>query len=71
MFGGYFETDFELWSKKLFEKILSGEHVAIVSDITLGELMQAPQIVQDFSNKIISGNAEMVLTNNEGRQIII
>ena len=31
--GGYFEQKFQIWNRKLVEKILDGEHTAIVSDI--------------------------------------
>lgn len=44
VFGGYFEMEFKSSTKHLFEKIISGEHIAVVSDITLAELIPAPYL---------------------------
>jgi len=35
VFGGYFEPEFDLWSKKLIEEIIDGNLLAVVSDITI------------------------------------
>jgi len=60
IFGGYFETEFQLWTRKLVEQIFDGEYTAVVSDITLAELETAPKNVRDLADKIISENAEFV-----------
>ena len=40
--GGYFDEEFQEWSQKLFEEFRSGKKTAIISDVTLGELEDAP-----------------------------
>ena len=69
VFGGCFEPEFELWSNKLIEKILSGEYVALVSDITLAELSKAPKYVRDLADNVISKNAEFVLANSDAQEL--
>jgi hypothetical protein len=54
VFGGYFEKEFSRWSKKLIDNILSGEHSAVVSDITLAELETAPIYVREIAEKIVT-----------------
>lgn len=60
VFGGFFETEFQLWTCKLVDQIFDGEFTAVVSDITLAELETAPKNVRDLADKIISENAEFV-----------
>jgi hypothetical protein len=60
VFGGYFENEFQIWSRKLIEQIFEGVYTAIISDITLAELESAPINVRDLADRIISENAEFV-----------
>jgi len=46
VFGGFFEPEFEIWSKILFDKIKSGDYIVIFSKLTEIELERAPQHVQ-------------------------
>ena len=50
--GGYYDEEFSTWSIKLIEQILSGEVVALISDITIDEIMDAPKNVQAILDKI-------------------
>jgi len=67
VFGGYFETEFEVWTKKLVAEILQGKYVAIVSDVTMFELETAPEFVKELAGKIISENAEFISSSDEAR----
>src|SRR6185295_327182 len=69
VFGGYFETEFELWSKKLISSIMEGEHIAIVSDITLAEIAAAPKYVKDLADQVISANAELIIADSEAKNL--
>jgi predicted nucleic acid-binding protein len=60
IFGGFFETEFQLWTKKLVEQIFEGQYIAVVSDMTLAELEEAPKQVRELADKIISENSEFV-----------
>ncbi len=48
VFGGYFDPEFELWTKILFEKIHSGEYKIIFSKLTDIELEKAPEKVRNL-----------------------
>lgn len=63
VFGGYFESEFKIWTEKLFEQIIDGDFTAVISDITLLELEEAPKYIRDLAGKIISENAEFVSAN--------
>lgn len=54
VFGGYFEPEFELWTKLLIDKIIKGEIKMLYSQLTEIELNQAPQYVKDLVNKSLT-----------------
>ena len=60
VFGGYFEPEFELWTKILFEQIQKGAFIVILSRLTEVELQKAPQSVQDLAKSIPLGRIEFV-----------
>ncbi len=62
--GGFFDKEFEVWTRGVIEKIFSGEHVAMISDILLFELERAPQKVRNLAEEIIATNAVMVVAND-------
>ncbi len=45
--GGCFDIEFEDWSNRLFEDFKTGNKIAVISDITIDELSEAPQKVKD------------------------
>jgi len=57
IFGGYFEDEFSEWTVKLIDRIIEGDDVAVISDITLRELENAPENVRDLSERVIQKNA--------------
>ncbi len=67
--GGYFEKEFETESKKLIGSILQGEHLAVISDLTLTELEKAPLQVRELTDLMIASNAEYVAANREAEQL--
>ncbi len=58
--GGCFDQEFEEWSNRLFDDFKAGRMIAVVSDITLDELTDAPQQVQDIFASIPEENLEIV-----------
>jgi len=56
VFGGYFEPEFELWTKVLFDRISKGEFKVLVSRLTDIELKNAPQQVRDLANSLPQDN---------------
>ncbi len=49
IFGGYFEPEFELWTKILFDKIQQGYYKVIYSRLTDIELAPAPEKVRNLA----------------------
>ncbi|MBK7224088.1 MAG: PIN domain-containing protein [Saprospiraceae bacterium] len=58
VFGGYFEPEFELWTKVLFDRISKGKFKILISRLTDIELENAPQKVQDLANTLPKENVE-------------
>ena len=52
VFGGYFEPEFELWTKILFDKIHKGDFQVIFSRLTDIELKPAPERVRNLANSL-------------------
>ncbi len=50
--GGCFDKIFQDWSNRLFKEFISGEKIAIISDIVLKELERAPEEVREKINEI-------------------
>lgn len=48
VFGGYFDFEFEEWTKILFERILQGQYKVLYSKLTDTELSPAPKKVRDL-----------------------
>ncbi len=65
--GGCFDTEFEEWSKKLFDDFRTGKKVAVISDITLDELSNAPENVQNNFKALPEENIEMLISEEESR----
>lgn len=52
VFGGYFEREFELWTKILFNQIYKGEYTIVYSRLTDMELLPAPERVKKLIDSI-------------------
>ena len=65
IFGGYFDKEFEKWTKKLFEEFKEGYYNAVISDITLRELEDAPSEVRELEGKIPQEAKEYIIFNEE------
>jgi predicted nucleic acid-binding protein len=65
VFGGVYDTEFDANSQQLFEKVKSGEIICIYSDLTVGELENAPQRVTEFLESLPQENLEFVLISEE------
>jgi hypothetical protein len=67
--GGCFDIEFKKWSNLLFDDFKSGKRIAVVSDITLDELADAPQIVQENFNTIPENNLEVIISDDETKTL--
>jgi len=69
IFGGAFDIEFEEASMQLFEKVKLGQVICIYSDLTEGELFDAPKKVKDFFNDLPSESLEYVIINDEAIEL--
>ncbi|MBI4647204.1 MAG: PIN domain-containing protein [Bacteroidia bacterium] len=67
--GGYFDEEFQEWSQKLFEEFRNGKKTAIISDVTLGELEDAPSNVRELLSTIPTQFKEIVTLDNEAKEL--
>jgi hypothetical protein len=67
--GGCFDSEFEEWSNRLFNDFKSGKRIAVISDITLDELLDAPEQVQENFRKIPEDNLEILVTDQEAEKL--
>lgn len=63
--GGCFDEEFEEWSNQLIVEFISGQKIAVVSDITYREIELAPSYVQDKLFAIPFEFIEEVITDQE------
>jgi predicted nucleic acid-binding protein len=70
--GGYFDDEFSNWSKKLIEQIFNGEIIVLISDITIDEILDAPENVQSVLERILnSKNKELLTTDEECEELAL
>jgi hypothetical protein len=69
VFGGFFEPEFEIWSKILFDKIKSGDYIVIFSKLTEIELERAPQHVQSLALSIPTSQIELIEMSDEALEL--
>lgn len=65
VFGGYFEPEFEVWSKMLLDKIKKGQYRLLYSRLTDDELIYAPEQVRDLIVTIPGEYMEIIELNEE------
>jgi hypothetical protein len=67
--GGYLDKEFAEWSELLFEDFRKGKRLAVVSDITIDELSDAPLFVREILDSIPEKFMEVVLADTESRKL--
>jgi predicted nucleic acid-binding protein len=67
--GGCYDFEFEEWSNRLFDEFRNGNKIAVVSDITLDELSDAPQRVQDNFSTIPDDSIEILTSYPASREL--
>jgi hypothetical protein len=65
VFGGYFEPEFEFWTKILFDQINRGAYKVLVSRLTDIELENAPQKVKELARGLPAQSIEWIDITNE------
>jgi hypothetical protein len=65
VYGGYFDEEFELWTKILFSKINNQEYKILYSRLTDIELMPAPESVKRLANSLPESVIEFIDISDE------
>jgi predicted nucleic acid-binding protein len=65
VFGGVFDIEFEEATILLFEKVKLGQVISVYSDLTEGELFDAPERVKTFFSSLPDEFIEIVKVNDE------
>ncbi|HUW57273.1 MAG TPA: PIN domain-containing protein [Planctomycetota bacterium] len=69
VFGGTQDEEFRGASLRFFERVTSGEFVLLLSDITVGELTDAPENVQEVWRSLQPEQAEEVNIGPEVQEL--
>lgn len=69
IYGGYYDIEFQLWTKILFEKIVKGEYKIIFSKLTDIELLPAPKKVKQLAELIPEKNIIRVDITDEAVEL--
>jgi len=69
VFGGCFDVEFEEWSNRLMEEFRLGLKTAVISDLTLRELEDAPSNVKGLFEEIPKEHKEFVILDDESREL--
>lgn len=68
--GGCYDKEFQLWSNILINEIIDGKRIALISDITIDEIEDAPeQIRNKFSEILESGNVDLIESDIECEEL--
>jgi predicted nucleic acid-binding protein len=65
VFGGYFDSEFEEMTKKLFDQISKQGVKIMYSELTKNELINAPEKVKDFVKSIPNNALEYIEITDE------
>ncbi len=65
VFGGCFDEEFKIESKKLFSYIKNGRFILVVSDTLLAELDKAPKKIQKILSELSEANVEFTEFSDE------
>jgi hypothetical protein len=63
--GGNFDDEFKEWTQPLVQEILSGKFTAVISDITLKEIQDAPKEGIKLLDKLILASSELIAGSTE------
>jgi hypothetical protein len=67
--GGCFDDEFKIWSNQLMAEFITGEKIAVLSDLMFRELELAPEEVRKKIKEIPESNIEFILTESESERL--
>ena len=69
VFGGYFDEEFEEFTKPLFERIDNGEFIILYSTVTQEELENAPEKVKNLVKQLKVSQTEYIIETEEAVEL--
>jgi hypothetical protein len=67
--GGNFDAEFKDWTEPLIVDILDGKHVAVISEITIREIQDAPGYVIKLLEQLLTSHGEFITANSETKTL--
>ena len=65
VWGGFDDKEFREWTIPFFELAKQGKFTIVLSDVTIGELEKAPELIRELPTKIPSEYLELVAITEE------
>jgi len=69
VFGGYYDEEFEQYTKPLFDRIANDDFILLFSNLTQDELEPAPQQVKDLVTQIKAASTQFIDTSDEAVEL--
>lgn len=69
VYGGFFDDEFQEFTKPLFDRINRGEFTILFSTLLEQELGLAPKVVRDLANGIDNNNAEVIMETDSAVEL--
>ncbi len=65
VWGGFDDKEFCEWTKPFFDQARQGKFITVLSDVTIGELQKAPEIIRELPTTIHPDFLELVSITEE------
>ena len=65
VWGGYDDKEFSEWTIPFFEQAREGKFTIVLSDVTIGELLKAPELIRELPTTIPPDFLELVTITDE------
>ncbi len=65
VWGGYYDKEFSDWTIPFIEQARQGKFTIVLSDVTIGELQDAPENVRELPETIPPANIELINITHE------
>ena len=65
VFGGYYDDEFSVASRKFFGAVFTGQLIPLISETLVAELMRAPAHVQDLLDRTMQARSERLILTSE------
>ena len=65
VFGGYYDEEFKIWSRRLIAKILAREYDLVSSEVNADELRSAPKNLVDLVARVQAVHPKVALVSPE------